>query len=72
MNNLLDYDINELTKIIENLGEPKYRAKQLNNAILNGKNYGQNTVLPQSLLEKLQTLGFDMQSVKIYKVFKSK
>ncbi|MDY5041900.1 MAG: 23S rRNA (adenine(2503)-C(2))-methyltransferase RlmN [Eubacteriales bacterium] len=72
MNNLLDYDLTELTKIIENMGEPKYRAKQLYNAILNGKNYGQPTVLPQALLDKLSNNGFDMQSVKIYKVFKSK
>lgn len=72
MNNLLDYDLIELTKIIENMGEPKYRAKQLYNAILNGKNYGQPTVLPQALLDKLSNNGFDMQSVKIYKVFKSK
>ncbi len=54
------------------MGEPKYRAKQLYNAILNGKNYGQPTVLPQALLDKLSNNGFDMQSVKIYKVFKSK
>ena len=72
MNNLLDYDLTELTKIIENMGEPKYRAKQLYNAILNGKNYAQPTVLPQALLDKLSNNGFDMQSVKIYKVFKSK
>ena len=54
MNNLLDYNLTELTGIVEGLAEPKFRAKQLYNAILNGKNFNDNTVLNKSLLEKLK------------------
>lgn len=72
MNNLLDYNLTELTKIVENLGEPKFRAKQLYNAILNGKNFNDNTVLPKAFLEKLKENGFIMQPVKVFKTFKSK
>lgn len=72
MNNLLDYNLEELTSIITNLEEPKFRANQLYNAILNGKGYNDNTVLPKSLLAKLQENGYQMQAVKIHKTFKSK
>lgn len=72
MNNLLDYNLNELSSIIQNLEEPKYRANQLYNAILNGKNFSQSTVLPKTMLEKLQQNGYQMQAVKIFKTFKSK
>ncbi len=72
MNNLLDYTLEELTSIVQNLDEPKYRAGQLYNAILNGKNFSSNTVLPKSMLEKLHDNGYQMQAVKIFKTFKSK
>ena len=72
MNNLLDYSLEELTSIVQNLDEPKYRASQLYNAILNGKNFSNNTVLPKSMLEKLHDNGYQMQAVKIFKTFKSK
>lgn len=72
MNNLLDYNLTELTTIVEGLSEPKFRAKQLYNAILNGKNFNDNTVLNKSLLEKLKQNGYLMQAVKINKTFKSK
>ena len=72
MNNLLDYNLTELTGIVEGLAEPKFRAKQLYNAILNGKNFNDNTVLNKSLLEKLKENGYLMQAVKIHKTFKSK
>lgn len=72
MNNLLDLNLTELTQFVENLGEPKFRAKQLYNAMLNGKNYNDNTVLPKTFLEKIKTAGNIMQPVKIFKTFKSK
>ena len=72
MINLLDYTLEELNNIVVSLGEPKFRGKQLHNAILNGKGYNDNTVLPKSMLAKLQENGYQMQAVKIYKTFKSK
>lgn len=72
MNNLLDLNLTELTQFVENLGEPKFRAKQLYNAMLNGKNFNDKTVLPNAFLEKLKDNGNIMQPVKIFKTFKSK
>lgn len=71
MNNLLDYNLEELTQITLNLNQPKFRAKQLYNAILNGKNFGDNTVLPQQFLLDLTNANYQMQAVKIYKTVTS-
>lgn len=71
MNNLLDYNLEELTQITLNLNQPKFRAKQLYNAILNGKNFGDNTVLPQQFLLDLTNANYQMQAVKIHKTVTS-
>ena len=51
---LLDLDINELTSLIETLGQPKYRAGQLYSWLLGFVPYSEMTNLPKSLIEKLQ------------------
>lgn len=71
MNNLLDYNLEELTNIVLSFNEQKFRAKQLYNAILNGKDVLSATNLPQAFLSKLTEKGFKMQSLKIHKIFKS-
>ena len=71
MNNLLDYNLEELTNIVLSFNEQKFRAKQLYNAILNGKDVLSATNLPQAFLSKLTEKGFNMQSLKIHKIFKS-
>lgn len=72
MINLLDYTLDELTDVVLKLNEPKFRAKQLYNAILNGKDFSDQTVLPKSLIDKLKEGGFKMQPLKIYKSVTSK
>ncbi len=64
---LLDYTLDELKGIMLSLGEQKFRAEQLFNALQSGKDYGDKLNLPKSLLEKLQQNGFVMQPVKITK-----
>lgn len=64
---LLDYTLDELIGIMLSLGEQKFRAEQLFNALQSGKDYGDKLNLPKSLLEKLQQNGFVMQPVKITK-----
>lgn len=72
MINLLDYNQEELTKFVLSLDEPKFRANQLYNAMLNGKNYSDSTVLPKGFLEKLSVSGAKFQAVSIHKAITSK
>lgn len=69
---LLDYEKNELYNMLEQFGEPKYRVEQLVNAMYNGKDYEDNMNLPKSMLEKLQSLGYLLQPIKIRKAVVSK
>ncbi|MCM1367311.1 MAG: 23S rRNA (adenine(2503)-C(2))-methyltransferase RlmN [Roseburia sp.] len=50
---LCDLDIAELEKLISDLGEPKYRAKQLMRHIVAFDSYEEYTDIPKSLIEKL-------------------
>jgi len=72
MTTLLDYEKSELYTMLENFGEPKYRVDQLVNAIYNGKDYEDNMNLPKSMLDKLQSLGYILQPIKIRKAIVSK
>jgi len=69
---LLDFTKQELTGLMLNLGEQKYRAEQLFKALQNGKNYGDNINLPNSLLDKLKESEYVMQPIKIIKQQNSK
>jgi 23S rRNA (adenine2503-C2)-methyltransferase len=71
--NLLGLDLQELTDIVENAGEPGYRARQLFEAI-----YAQRTAstehvstLPRSFKSSLQEQGFSMGLPTIEKKFTS-
>ena len=61
---LLDFTKQELTGLMLNLGEQKYRAEQLFTALQNGKDY--------TLIEKLKTSEYLMQPIKIVKKLTSK
>ncbi len=67
MNNLQDYSLEELKKIITNLGFPAFRAKQIFDAMLNGKDYADKINISKELIEKLQENNYALQAVKIIK-----
>jgi len=69
---LLDFTKQELMGLMLNLGEEKYRAEQLFNAIQNGKNYDDKINLPKSLIEKLRENEYLMQPIKVIKQLNSK
>lgn len=72
MTNLLDYDKEELYNLLANFNIPKFRVEQLQNALYNGKDFGDNINLPKDFLEKLQSLDYVMQPIKIRKAIESK
>lgn len=53
MDNLLNYNLEEITKLCEELGEPKFRAKQLFEGISQGKKISEISNISKSLKEKL-------------------
>lgn len=53
MDNLLNYSLEEITKICEELGEPKFRAKQLFEGISQGKAISEISNISKNLKEKL-------------------
>lgn len=69
---LLDYNIKELEEILASYGEPKFRATQLYQAMLSGKDYEDKINLPKELLNRLKENNIVLQPVKIYKEKKSK
>ena len=69
---LLDYEKNELYNMLEQFGEPRYRVDQLVNAMYNGKDFEDNINLPKGLLEKLKSLNYILQPIKIRKAVVSK
>jgi len=72
MNILLDYEKEELYKVLESFEQPKFRVDQLMNAIYNGKDYEDNINVPKPFLNKLKELNYVMQSIKIIKAIESK
>ncbi len=69
---LLDYNLKELTNIFLSLGIEKYRAGQLYNAMLNGKDYQNGINLPANVMDALKEKDFVLQPVKIHKSVTSK
>lgn len=69
---LLDYDKQELYSVLGSFELPKYRVDQLVNALYNGKDYGDNINLPKEMLDKLQSLDYVMQPIKIRKAIPSR
>lgn len=54
MTALCDNTLDELTSIVEGLGEPKYRAKQLMRHIVAFDSYDEYTDIPKALIAKLK------------------
>ncbi len=71
MRNLLDLDFSEIEKLVEDLGEKKFRAKQLFLAMNSYKNANEITNLSKSFLAKLES-EFVFCPLEIYKKYESK
>ena len=69
---LLDYNLKELEEIMASYGEPKFRATQLYQAMLSGKDYEDRINLPKDFLNRLKENNIVLQPVKIYKEKRSK
>jgi len=65
---LLDNNKEELKKIVLELGEPKFRAQQLNEFLLNDCN---SSSLPKNLLEKLKENSYTVKAIEINREYKS-
>ncbi len=65
-----DLSLSQLENIIIEMGEPKYRAKQIFENIYNGKNINNISNIPNDLKQKLKQLFID-EPVKIYTVQES-
>ena len=50
---LLDYDLNELKKVVSELGQPSFRASQLYKWLLAGADFAEMTDLPQAFRAEL-------------------
>lgn len=71
MKNLKDYTLSELEEILINLGEPKFRAKQIFKWLYSGaESYGDMTNIPKSLKEKLE-IEYSVSGLKINQKFVS-
>ncbi len=68
---LSDYTLEQLTELMNDLGEKPFRAKQLYEGIMLGKELEDMTSLPQSLRERLSE-EYTAQGVKIEKKLVSK
>ena len=71
MRNLLDLDFSEIEKLVEDLGEKKFRAKQLFLAMNSYKNANEITNLSKDFLVKLGS-EFVFCPLEIYKKFEAK
>lgn len=66
---LADYNLEEISSIIKELGEPAYRAKQIYTSIYEGKTIDEISNIPKSLKDKLNSL---TSGVKIIEKITSK
>ena len=66
MKNLYDYNIEQIQELLMQMGEPKFRAKQIYNNFVMGKSISEMTDIPNSLKQKLLTEYVDAPA-KIYK-----
>lgn len=69
---LMDYSLEELQEIVASIGEQKFRAKQIYDALLNGKTFEDKLNLPKAVINKLMEFSAQMQPLKIRKKVKSK
>jgi len=69
---LLDYNLEELQEIMLGMEQPKFRAKQLYQALQNGKGFEDKINVPASLIDKIKESGFMLQPIKIIKKITSK
>ena len=67
---LLDYNIEELQHFMVNIGEQKFRARQVYQSMLMGQTLEENTTLSKSLKEKLSK--YVWQPIEIYKIYEGK
>ena len=72
MKQLLDYSFEELEKIVLDLNEPKFRAKQLFDWLNKGAEFDEMKNLPKSFIEKLKANDYVAQAIKIKEVLVSK
>lgn len=68
---LTDMNIDELTLLLKELGEPKFRAVQLYEWLNKGADFEDMKNIPKSLIEKLKAQGYVAQAIKIIKELKS-
>ena len=72
MKQLLDYNYEEIEKIVLDLGEKKFRAKQLFEWLNKGAEFSEMKNLPASFLKKLEDEGYVAQAIHIKDVLESK
>ena len=56
-----------MQEIMLGMEQPKFRAKQLYQALQNGKGFEDKINVPASLIEKIKESGFMLQPIKIVK-----
>src|SRR5262249_53159403 len=71
--NLLGLDLQELTVVVENVGEPKYRARQLFEAIYSQRvqSLDKITTLPHKFRSRLRDEGYELRYPEVEKQFSS-
>ena len=72
MKQLLDYSYEEIEKIVLDLGEKKFRAKQLFEWLNKGAEFNEMKNLPASFIKKLEDEGYVAQAIHIKDVLESK
>ena len=72
MKQLLDYNYEEIEKIVLDLGEKKFRAKQLFEWLNKGAEFSDMKNLPASFSKKLEDEGYVAQAIHIKDVLESK
>ena len=72
MKQLLDYNYEEIEKIVLDLGEKKFRAKQLFEWLNKGAEFSEMKNLPASFIKKLEDEGYIAQAIHIKDVLESK
>lgn len=68
---LLDYSLTELKDILKSLNEPAFRAKQIYDWLIKGKNFDEMTNIPKSVINKLIDNEYVAQGVEIVKMLES-
>src|SRR5207237_6903398 len=68
---ILGLDIQELTELLKDWGEPKYRAKQLYDAVYRQRitDFDQLTVYPKPLREQLKSQRLVISGARVEKKF---